>query len=306
MEAKKNNAKEKTLWIFMSEYDLKGTNTCKYYLRAKHHGIDFRLFISNMCEIKDRKLYYKGKLVKGSPAIVYSRSFKFKELSQYLRRLPSRIINRPNGVQSLGPDKWTTFKALDGHDIPQPKSAAYNIPPMFESVATKLGAPFVAKPKHGAGGLGVTLVHNKEEYNKLFENYQIKDYIFQEYINASFGQDIRSYIMGDKVVGVMKRVGAKDFRSNISLGATAFKHKLTKEQEKLALKIARLLGGEIISVDFLINGKDLIFCEANTCPQFYGFQELGGYEFENETIDFINTVFEKEFGITKAEENKNV
>ena len=91
------------------------------------------------------------------------------------------------------------------------------------------------------------------------------------------------------ILAVMKRVKlGGDFRSNISLGATAEKVKLTPEQEQIALKTAKLSKLPWCAVDImpLVKGSnkelgDNVILEINASPGTAGISEVLGFNFVN-------------------------
>lgn len=50
---------------------------------------------------------------------------------------------------------------------------------------------------------------------------------------------------------------------------------MSEVEKEQIFKIAKLLDGEIISVDFLIKESKLLFCEANSNAGFVSFNYLG-------------------------------
>ncbi|MCL2556659.1 MAG: CapA family protein [Firmicutes bacterium] len=291
----------KKLWVFIVEGDTKFHNTSKYYIRGITHGIDVKLFIVQLCAIKDGKLYYDGKLVNDLPHIVLSFNKVFRpDLTNWLIEQPVRIINRPPGIPIRYRNKVVHQKLLEGK-VRMPKTLEYDKMVEFKEIAKILPVPFVAKAKHGAGGTSVWLVHNEEEYKKLFVHRKIEDMMFQEFIKATHGVIYRINTVGDKVRTVIKCVGEEgDFRANLSLGGIGYKESITPEQEKIVIETAKLLYGEVLGFDYLIDGDELVFCEANTSPQNVSVYVDGfdlDFEIEYDCVDYVNEVFKKEFNM---------
>ena len=105
------------------------------------------------------------------------------------------------------------------------------------------------------------------------------------------GGDIRVHVLTmrteQKILASMKRVKISgDFRSNVSLGATAEKVKITKEQEEIALKVAKISGMPWCAVDImpLVKGSnpeigDNVVLEYNASPGTDGISEVIGENF---------------------------
>lgn len=139
---------------------------------------------------------------------------------------------------------------------------------------------FVVKILDGHGGTGVAMVDGK----KIFAIFQMifaidpeRRLIVQKKEEAD-GGDIRVHVLTLRdrqvILACMKRVKiAGDFRSNVSLGATAEKVKLTPEQEQIALKTAQLSKLPWCAVDImpLVKGSnkeigDNVVLEINASP----------------------------------------
>ena len=94
----------------------------------------------------------------------------------------------------------------------------------------------------------------------------------------------------------MKRVKISgDFRSNVSLGATAEKVELTKEQEEIALKVAKISGMPWCAVDImpLVKGSnkeigDNVVLEYNSSPGTEGISEVLNQNFVTLLLNAIN------------------
>lgn len=120
--------------------------------------------------------------------------------------------------------------------------------------SNKLSFPFVMKSVDGHGGSEVFLVSSKEDLKS-----GNKQYIYQRYIPNN--GDVRLYVLGNKIIGAVKRSNDKDFRSNFSLGGNVEVYKPTQEMIDTALKIAALLKSDYIGVDFIINDKEFVVNE---------------------------------------------
>lgn len=144
----------------------------------------------------------------------------------------------------------------------------------YIDIARTLGSPFVMKDVFGKKGDNVFLVSNADEFSRIKQLN--KEFLCEEYINSSTGRDLRFYIIDGKIAGVMERVNKNDWRSNISQGGEALKFKPNSAQKRVALEVARVVNGDIISVDFLFGEKgELVLCEANSNAGYYGFNKLG-------------------------------
>lgn len=147
---------------------------------------------------------------------------------------------------------------------------------------------FVVKILDGHGGTGVAMVDGK----KIFAIFQMifaidpeRRLIVQKKEEAD-GGDIRVHVLTLRdrqvILACMKRVKiAGDFRSNVSLGATAEPVKLTPEQEQIALRTAQLSKLPWCAVDImpLVKGSnkeigDNVVLEINASPGTDGISDV--------------------------------
>lgn len=151
----------------------------------------------------------------------------------------------------------------------------------------------VIKILDGHGGTGVFLSNGKKFYavlQTIFAINQDTQLIIQRKEEAD-GGDIRVHVLTlnerQVILAAMKRVKlGGDFRSNVSLGATAEKVKLTPEQEQIALKTAKLSKMPWCAVDImpLVKGSnpelgDNVVLEINASPGTDGISEVIGENF---------------------------
>ncbi|MFA4817815.1 MAG: RimK family alpha-L-glutamate ligase [Parcubacteria group bacterium] len=144
----------------------------------------------------------------------------------------------------------------------------------YKKILKQISFPVIAKPVYGQKGQGIEKFKTAKEYLSFFSKNP-KGYLIQEFLNID--GDIRVFIVGNKVLGAMKRhLVPGDFRSNASLGARTEKIPLTKELKTLALKAAKTMDYEIAGVDILEYKKKFYVLEINSSPQWQKFKEVTG------------------------------
>ncbi len=216
-------------------------------------------------------------------------------LGRALEREGHRLYNRASAVEYCD-NKALTFEKLEG-TIRIPKT--YKIPMTFESVGytsveferflgDTLGYPYIIKECYGSYGGQVYLAGCREEACGVLKMIEGKDCIAQEFIDTSRGRDIRAYVVGDRVVASMVRSNANDFRSNIANGGSATGHKITEEQEKMAVNAVHKLGLDFAGVDILFGKNDEpVLCEVNSNAQFMGLRNATGIDITDALFEYI-------------------
>ena len=129
----------------------------------------------------------------------------------------------------------------------------------------------------GVNGTGVFLVETEEAFNDLMnligETNPDIQLIFQKYVAASRGRDLRVFIVDGEVMACMER-RAKDggFKANFSQGGSVLEFDLNEEAKQIALKTAEVLDIRIAGIDLLFTEDGFTICEANTFPGFKGLE----------------------------------
>ena len=111
--------------------------------------------------------------------------------------------------------------------------------------------PVVLKTADGHGGNEVFLCTSAEEAEGFINKFKDRNLIVQPYIESN-ATDVRVFVIGEEVVGAVKRTGNDSFKSNYTLGGSIEKYTLSSWQEKEVMKIARALKSDYIGIDFLL------------------------------------------------------
>ena len=158
----------------------------------------------------------------------------------------------------------------------------------FNRVIESLGFPVIVKEARGSFGMQVYKCSNMNELVNTTGGLTSRDYILQEAISSTFGEDIRVNVVGDKVIGSMLRMNPNDFRANISNGGNGAPYEINEEQAELAIKASKALDCHYSGVDLLVDedGKTFV-CEVNSNPNFLSFEEITGIDYCNRIIDYI-------------------
>jgi RimK family alpha-L-glutamate ligase len=161
-------------------------------------------------------------------------------------------------------------------------------------IATHIGFPCVIKVLVGSFGEGVYLCHSEHEYRKLIEFLKNLDnqkkLLVQEYLGDQPGVDLRVIVVGNKVIGAMKRTAPSgDFRANITIGGKGEPYPVTPEIESIALATTQALGLEIAGVDLLFDKNGFKVCEANSNPGFNGFDHFCNTNVGFEIVEYVKS-----------------
>ena len=212
---------------------------------------------------------------------------------RHLERLGVHTVNPSYAIEATK-DKLYAHQIFAQNHIPTPKTMLVKHPVNATLVDREIGWPAIVKIMAGSYGKGVYQVTSKSRFTDFIEfAHGIKTdeaIIVQEYIDTHPGEDLRVMVVGDRVLGAMKR-SAKDgsFKANITRGGVGENYPLTPEIEDIALRVARSLDLEIAGVDLLFGHDGFLVCEANSAPGFEGFERATGIDVAAEIINYARS-----------------
>jgi gamma-F420-2:alpha-L-glutamate ligase len=212
---------------------------------------------------------------------------------RHLERLGVRTVNPSYAIEATK-DKLYAHQIFAEKGIPTPKTMLVKHPVNANLVDREIGWPAIVKIMAGSYGKGVYQVTSKSRFQDFIEFAHgintDEAIIVQEYIDTHPGEDLRVFVVGDKVLGAMKR-SSKDgsFKANITRGGRGENYPLTAEIEDLALRVARSLDLEIAGVDLLFGKDGFLVCEANSAPGFEGFEKATGVNVAKAIIDYAKS-----------------
>ncbi len=207
------------------------------------------------------------------------------------------IANSPAAIESVA-DKLHTLQVLAGAKLPIPKTILGKFPIDVDLVERELGFPVVVKKLRGTRGAGVVLCENRSQFddlaNLLDGATSNTDFLFQQYIKASHGRDVRLLVIDWRVMAAMERRAIDGgFKSNISLGGSGKPFTPPKAMADLAVSVARQLNLDIAGIDILFDQDGYKICEANSAPGFQGLERACGIN----VPELIFHAMGKKFGI---------
>ena len=325
--------------FFTNERDPKKNKTLNNLLDAiKGKDINLITFVTDEVSykaeddyiiIKDSKTEYTIKEQSNADTIVIVRlgaqdDMECMEAVKELQNWGLFVIN-PINRGLVASNKYQSAVLMERYGIPQPRYALLSIDDVSEgmdSLSKKLEViypdlksmskekqqkcEYVIKLLSGHGGCGVFLCDGSSILGILQAMFAVDEELelLLQKKEAIDGGDIRIHVLttrtGQKILASMKRIKlGNDFRSNVSLGATVEPVEITKEQEEIALKVAKISGMPWCAVDVapLVKGSnkeigDNIVLEYNASPGTQGVSEAIKENFMSILLDSINDATE--------------
>ena len=152
------------------------------------------------------------------------------------------------------------------------------------------GAPAVIKLIEGTQGIGVVLAETHTSAKSMIEAFRglSAHILVQEFIKEAQGEDIRAFVVGDKVVAAMRRKAAKgEFRANIHRGGKSEKIDLTDAETETALLASRAVGLNVAGVDMLRSNTGPKVLEINSSPGLQGIEGATGINIAGLIMEYL-------------------
>lgn len=155
-----------------------------------------------------------------------------------------RLFNRAE-VNRIANDKLQTFELATLLGVPAVPTRR------IHSIDEINSYPCVLKTVDGHGGNEVFLCTSAADAKLFFTKFHDRKLIVQPFIESG-ARDIRVFMIGNEVVGAVKRTGNGSFKSNYTLGGSVEKYILSSWLEKDVKTISRAIKSDYVGIDFLL------------------------------------------------------
>ena len=265
---------------------------------AKTRGHQVQVIDHLRCNIeiekKKPRIFYKGEYLDGFEAVIprIGASVTFYGTAVVRQFEMMKVFSTVESVALVrSRDKLRSLQILARAGLGLPKTAFTNDTKNVDQVINSVGgAPCVIKLLEGTQGLGVVLAETQKAAESVLEAFNgLKArVIVQEYIKESKGADIRAFVVGDQVVGAMKRQAKEgEFRSNLHRGGSAEVVTLTDKEEYAALRAAKAMNLSVAGVDMLQSARGPLILEVNSSPGLEGIEAATGDDIAGKIIRHI-------------------
>ena len=239
-------------------------------------------------------IHYKGEELTGFDAVIprigASVTFYGCAVLRQFEMMGTYPLNESVAI-TRSRDKLRSLQLLSRKGIGLPVTGFANAPGDIQDLIKMVGgAPLVIKLLEGTQGIGVVLAETRQAAESVIEAFMGLDVniLVQEYIKEAGGADLRCFVIGDKVVAVMKRQGKEgEFRSNLHRGGTATLIRITPEERSTAVRAANTMGLNVAGVDLLRSNHGPVVMEVNSSPGLEGIETATGKDVAGMMIEFI-------------------
>ena len=199
-----------------------------------------------------------------------------------VRQLEAMGVPVVNGATAIAQsrDKLRCLQLLAAQGVPIPRTVLARGAADVEMLLGQVGGlPAILKLIQGTQGVGVMIAHSRAEVESFLSTLWDlgQEILLQEFIAESKGRDVRALVVGDRLVGAMRREArAGEFRSNIHRGASGAAIELDEGFARVAVRAAQVLGLDVAGVDLLESDRGPLVMEVNSSPGFEGLEKATG------------------------------
>jgi len=188
-------------------------------------------------------------------------------------------------------DKLRAYQILAKAGVGIPKTVFARETANFEDVISLAGGtPLIIKVARGTHGNGVVLAETPKAAKAVMQAFYVEgvNFLVQEFVKESAGEDIRALVVGNRVVASVKRQSLDDdFRSNTHQGGVGIPVKLTDEEKKTALKAAKAMGLPICGVDMMRSENGPLVLEVNSSASLKTPEAITKRDVATKIIEYI-------------------
>ena len=258
-------------------------STSRLVVAAKEQGANPLVMDTLRCTMivapTGNTLMYRGAQVEGLtaaiPRIGASITAYGLAVVSHLETMNVPVAN-PTSAIARSRDKLRCLQLLAqaGVDVPRTvmATAGAKVRDLVDAVG---GLPCIIKLLRGTQGVGVMIANTRGEAETIVQTFWGlgQDVCLQEFITESAGKDVRALVVGDEVVGAMRRQAqGGEFRSNIHRGGEGKSIKLDMHFQQTAVKAAKTIGLSVCGVDMLEGKTGPKVMELNSSPGFEGLE----------------------------------
>lgn len=272
------------------------TKRLKEVAQSRDHNV--RVINYNKCYMSIEKdnpvVYYNGEPLTDVDAIIPRIAQSYTKYgSSVVRQFEMQGVFTTSSSIAINRsrDKLRMYQLLAKYGVGVPKTVFARETSEFDEVIELAGgAPLIIKVARGTHGNGVVLAETKKAAQAVMQAFYVEgvNFLVQEFVKESAGEDIRALVVGGRVVASIKRQSLDDdFRSNTHQGGVGSAIKLTPEEEKTAVKAAKTMGLPICGVDMMRSDRGSLVLEVNSSASINTPELITKRDVAGKIIDYV-------------------
>ena len=199
-------------------------------------------------------------------------------------------------------DKWLSLQLLLANGIAVPTSLLGGQETKANDAVRHIGTPIILKTLSGSQGIGVVLAEQPQSAVSMLETLKQANVptLAQEFIAEAQGADLRCFVVGERIVAAMQRIGQRgEFRANCHRGANAEKVILTEQEKHVALNATKVLGLDVAGVDLIRSANGPLVLEVNASPGLEMIEKTSGIDIALQMILYLEQKHRHQVGVMK-------
>lgn len=287
-------AKKKTVVILSRKRSLYSTRRLVESVRTRGHRplVLDTLRCSMILGPSGPRMMYRGVEVRGVdvviPRIGASITAYGLAVASHFDMMGVPVLNSANAI-SRSRDKLRCLQLLSRSKLDLPRTVmAHDRGNVSRLVKEVGGLPVIIKLLRGTQGVGVMIAHKLSEVQSILKTFWDlgQEIVLQEFVAESQGKDVRALVVGERVVGAMRRQAKRgEFRSNIHRGGKGKAIELPPRYVEVAVRAAKLIGLEVAGVDMLEGREGPRLMELNSSPGFEGLERATGKDIAGAVVE---------------------
>ncbi len=217
--------------------------------------------------------------------------YKWGKIKDHINRLAGKSYNEIENY-NIYINKYEQVRNLYSDSFLVPRYVLGTALLRYDEIVDRIGQPFVAKGLESSMGEEIFLITREEDLEKLTGRFDVgKEWLYEEFIETSYGKDMRFYSIRGEAVACMQRSSQGDFRANVALGASVEPYEITPEIKQIAKDIYGQTGLDFLGIDLLFGHGKPYFCEINVMPGIEGIEKATGVNIARRILETIRRDF---------------
>ncbi|MDO4627160.1 MAG: RimK family alpha-L-glutamate ligase [Pasteurellaceae bacterium] len=187
-------------------------------------------------------------------------------------------------------DKWKSLQILRQAGIPIPNTSLIGNEVQLSTIISDLPEQTILKTLNGSQGIGVMLSEKPTSTLSIMETLRQAQvpFLVQDFVQEAQGADIRCFVIGQRVVATMQRIGRQgEFRANCHRGGMAQPIELSEQEKQIAVKATQVLGLDVSGVDLIQSATGLLVLEVNASPGLEMIEKTSAIDIAVQMIAFL-------------------
>jgi RimK family alpha-L-glutamate ligase len=250
--------------------------------------VDFRRLCANVMDASTVRDKAEGVIVRTMPPGSLEQVVFRMDLLHRLQAEGVRVLNPPRALETCV-DKYLATAYLKAADLDVPATIVCQHAEAAIEAFDTLGGDVVVKPLFGSEGRGMIRISDPELAWRTFRTLErTQSVMYLQQFIAHPGWDLRVFVLGERVLTGMRRVGSGDWRTNVAQGGRVEVVPLGAFETDLALRAAKALSAAVAGVD-LLPGPDgeWYVLEVNAVPGWRALAPVTGVDVAVEIVRYL-------------------